>query len=465
MKNKIHITLIALFLLGNLLACRLPIQLVAATPTLEKFAIRPSITPQPTDTLTPTPEPSVTPTFTPTQTETPQATVTPTLTALPRSLQMSVFEDLWRVIDGTYVYPDFNGVDWDAVHTEFRQRIDAGLDNAGFYEAMSEMVTRLGDNHSFYLSPEAVAEDEAEFAGQNDYAGIGVYVSAVPERSRAVILAVFRGSPAETAGLQPRDAIISVDGTPILDEDGFLRNIVRGPVGTSITILVQTPGEEPREVVVTRQRITGETPVTYSVITSPEGLRIGYILMVTFADATVDDQVEAALRAMTAEGPLDGLVLDNRMNSGGSSEVVTPILEYFTQGVLGYYVSRDDERPLTIHPNDINGSQTVPLVVLVGLGSASYGEVFPGVLQDSGRAHVIGVTTDGNVEVLWGYDFDDGSQVWIASETFRPYNHPEQNWEASGIIPDETVPGDFDENTLENDPPVIAAMDYFDQLP
>ena len=37
--------------------------------------------------------------------------------------------------------------------------------------------------------------------------------------------------------------------------------------------------------------------------------------------------------------------------------------------------------------------------------------------------------------------------------------HPEQNWEANGIIPDETVPGEFDENTLENDPPVIAAID------
>ena len=53
----------------------------------------------------------------------------------------------------------------------------------------------------------------------------------------------------------------------------------------------------------------------------------------------------------------------------------------------------------------------------------------------------------------------------LPARPFRPYYHPEQDWEASGIIPDETVPGEFDENTLENDPPVIAAMTYFESLP
>ena len=464
--SSVPMVLLLIGLLTSLVACDLPMQPnPASTYPPRPTIIWPSVTPSPTVTVTPTPEPSPTFTPTPTATETPVATPTLTPTPLPLDLQLDVFEDLWRVINNTYVYPDFNGVDWDAVNSEFRQRIEAGLDNAGFYQAMYEMITRLGDEHSFYLSPEAVAEEEANYAGQHDYVGIGVLISAVPERNRAVILSVFNDSPAEAAGIQPRDAILSVDGTPILDEEGYLRNIVRGPEGTTITLVVQTPGQETREIAVTRQRITGATPVTYSVITSPAGLRIGYILLVTFDDSTVDEQVGEALRAMTVEGPLDGLVLDNRMNGGGSNTVLEPILGYFSGGVMGHFVSRQEERPLTIRANDINGSQEVPLVVLVGSGSASFGEIFPGVLQDSGRAHIIGVTTDGNVEILWGYNFDDGSQVWIASETFRPYYHPEQNWEASGIIPDETVPGEFDENTLENDPPVIAAMTYFESLP
>jgi C-terminal processing protease CtpA/Prc len=184
---------------------------------------------------------------------------------------------LWSIVNDTYVYPDFNGLDWNAIRQEYRQKIEAGLTNEQFYLALSELITQLGDDHSFLLDPQQVAEQEAEYLGTYDYVGIGVLISAVPERKHAVILSVFPDSPAEAAGLQPRDSIISVDETPILDENGFLRDIVRGTEGTSITVMVQTPGEDPREIRVTRHHITGDVPVVYSVITTPEGKRMGYI--------------------------------------------------------------------------------------------------------------------------------------------------------------------------------------------
>ena len=465
-KYRRLLTLIMFLLISSMLACSLPAQVSTPTPVEPRPTIQwPSATPSPSITATATPEPSPTLTLTPRESETPVSTPTLTPTTLPLSLQVQVFEDIWQVINDTYVYPDFNGVDWDGIREEFRQRVESGLGNADFYMAMFEMISRLGDEHSFYLSPEAVAEEEANYSGQHDYVGIGILVSAIPERNRAVILSVFPGSPAEAAGLEPRDVILSVDGTPILDEDGYLRDIVRGPEGTTITLVVQTPEQEERQVSVTRHRITGAVPVPYSVITTEAGLRIGYILIVSFDDSTVDEQVGEALRVMTADTPLNGLVIDNRMNGGGSSTVIEPILGYFTGGIMGHFVSRQEERPLTIRPNQINGSQEIPLVVLVGSETASFGEIFAGVLQDSGRAYIIGTTTGGNVEILWGYDFDDGSRLWLANETFRPYVHPEQNWEEDGIIPDETVSGEFDEYTLENDPPVIAALTYFSSLP
>jgi C-terminal processing protease CtpA/Prc len=111
---------------------------------------------------------------------------------------------------------------------------------------------------------------------------------------------------------------------------------------------------------------------------------------------------------------------------------------------------------------DINGSQQMLLVVLVGLDTVSYGEVFAGVLKDIGQAYIIGETTGGNVETLWGYDFEDGSRAWIAHDSFRPLEHPEQNWEVSGIIPDQNVLAHWDEYTTEDDPLVIAALNHFD---
>jgi carboxyl-terminal processing protease len=446
------------------LSCQLltPTKIQTVTPTVveDHFRLKPTFSP----TSTPTPPPTVTLTpteSTPSVTPTEVIPPTPTPTSIPLVTQLRIYENIWNVVNDTYIYPDFNGLDWEAVHQQYRDTISTGLTNEQFYILMNELIFSLGDEHSFYMTPQEVAEQKASFEGTNEYAGIGVYVSSVPERNHAVILSIAPGSPADAAGLKPRDSILAVDGTPILDENGYLRDIVRGTEGTAIDVTVQTPGEEPRQVQIIRQMITGNYPVAYQVITTPEGKRIGYIFLITFMVDSVDEQVAAALRKMTADAPLDGLILDNRMNEGGSSYVFEPMLSYFVDGTLGTFVSRTTSDPIKIKLHDINGSAQVPLVVLVGSGTASFGEIFSGILQDTGRAYVIGTTTHGNVEVLWGYDFEDGSQLWLANETFKPLNHPEQDWEQTGIVPDLTVPGDYDQYTFDEDPAIQAAVQYF----
>ncbi|MCK7520476.1 MAG: S41 family peptidase [Ignavibacteriales bacterium] len=71
------------------------------------------------------------------------------------------------------------------------------------------------------------------------------------------------------------------------------------------------------------------------------------------------------------------------MNGGGSGTVAYPILEFFTDGKLGEFVSRTGARPLTIDANPIHNSQTVPLVVMVSEDTVSFGEIFAGVLRDA----------------------------------------------------------------------------------
>ena len=469
------LVLLPLFCL--LLACRAlsvpfqdpPVPSATAFPEVATsvFALpSPSDTPLPTRALTSTPLPAATLTLTPQPTSTQPATQTPSIpsaTPLSQELQVAIFDELWTIVRDDYLYSDFNGLDWDAIHSEYRQKIEAGLTDEEFYLTLDEMIARLGDDHSVYLDPQQASAEDAEYQGNLNFVGVGVIAVAVPERDRAVVLVTFPGGSAEEAGLKPRDSILAADGTPILDENGFLRDIVRGPEGTQVTLTVQTPGEKPRDIPMLRRRVTGSIPLFYTILTSPEGQRIGYISLVTFSDGTIDDQVELALSAMTVEAPLDGLIIDNSQNSGGADTVLRPMLSYFTSGVLGHFVSRAEERPLEVKGVDINGSSEVPLVILIGPDTVSYGEVFAGVLKDIGRAYLIGETTEGNIETLWGYDFDDGSRAWIAHETFRPLNHPDQDWEETGIIPDLALVSNWDEYTLETDPAVLAALEYLDK--
>jgi C-terminal processing protease CtpA/Prc len=86
-----------------------------------------------------------------------------------------------------------------------------------------------------------------------------------------------------------------------------------------------------------------------------------------------------------------------------------------------------------------------------------------GVLQNSGRARVVGQTTLGNVEILWGYDFDDSSRVWLAHETFQPVDLPNGIWEKTGIVPDVLVPTRWDLFSEATDPALAKAVELLSQ--
>lgn len=434
---------------------------ISTTPTPLSTAVN-ALLPLP---VTPTVAPTVTPTATPTRlpSATPSSTPAQALQPANQSSQLKVLRELWDAVNQNYLYEDFNGLDWQAIYTEYHSKILAGMSDQDFYLAMDEMIMRLGDKHSTFFSPQQAQQEDADFSGEYNYVGIGVLTDPVPERQRITIILVFPDSPAQVAGLREHDNILAVDGQPILDENGDRRDLLRGPEGSQVSLTVQTPGQEPRQVEITRQWIKSELPLPSQVLNSPGGKRIGYIQLTTFSDATMPAKVRSALLELAGGGRLNGLILDNRNNEGGAGSIFESILAYFENGKLGYFFNRQGKEPLLIEGRDIAGSQKIPLVVLVGRNTVSFGEIFSGILKDTQRAFLIGETTDGNVEILYVFEFFDGSRAWIAHERFQPLNHPDQDWEESGVIPDLLVPSNWDEVTHENDPAIQAALGHFDQ--
>jgi len=443
-------------LILTLLACNYVTQMVSP----------PTATPLPTLTATAsptiTPEP-LAPAFLP-----PECAATPLATISPESAsqtapefetveisqgeQMRILRELADVVEAVYVYSDFNGKDWNEIESRYKARIESGLDTESFYGEMHAMVSELGDEHSFFLSPVQVEESEAELKGEIEFVGVGISGQLDFDRERMVVISTYPGSPAEHGGIQQHDSILLVDGLPIKEETG---NRLRGPKCSAVVLTVQSPGEAPREVMLIRYSIRGNIPIDARLISTTDGSRIGYIFLPSFFDETIPEQIENALNAF---GPLDGLMLDVRLNGGGSSTVTYPVLEYFTNGQMGQFVSRTDSRTLTIDPNPIQNSQTVPLVVMVSEDTVSFGEIFAGMLKDSGRAKIVGETSLGNVEVLHGYDFEDGSQLWIASERFDSA-FSDTDWEETGIIPDVQANAEWDTFYFDTDPSIAAALE------
>lgn len=478
-RNKIALFLAVVMLAAASLACK-TVTSVFATPTPQ-----PTATPiPPTATHTPLPTPTATPgaqfnsagvrlcyyvpgvsqvaqmpaevLATPTPFEMPAFTPPPnsSVDTSVTNQQLGVYRDLWKAVNDNYVYTDFNGKNWKEIGDRYETLIKKGLTDDDFYIAMSQMIFELGDEHSGYMSPKQVEEDEQQLSGQQNFVGIGAMVMSFGNIEEGVITSVFPGSPAEKAGLRAHDKLVAVDGGPLRDENGLSRTL--GPEGTEVTVTMVRPGEEPREVTMTRAAISGPLPIDYCIVPTT---RIGYVFLPSFYDETIDEQFREALQKMTSDGPLDGLVIDNRMNGGGINTVVEPILGFFTSGTNGYYVSRTDREPFRIRPEDINGSQDLPLAILVDVDTVSFGEIFSGVLRTSGRAVIIGQNTLGNVEVLRAFSFDDGSRAWVAIANFEPVGEASGIWERTGIIPDYIVPTRWDLFTEATDPALAKAVE------
>jgi C-terminal processing protease CtpA/Prc len=76
------------------------------------------------------------------------------------SQRKHIFDDVWRTVRDEYIYTDFRGQDWQAARNYYSEEILTVETNSAFYSLVDQMIFELGDNHSVYLSPWIVCEDD-----------------------------------------------------------------------------------------------------------------------------------------------------------------------------------------------------------------------------------------------------------------------------------------------------------------
>lgn len=435
-----------------------------ATPT--SMPQVPTSTPRAITSITATPvvipaSPAVLPTLTepaPSEpTSTPVSVITSSVSVTQTELQMRVFYDLWQSVNDYYIYEDFNGLDWSEVRATYEISISAGIGTEAFYDLMRQMVYDLNDDHSYFISPEEALQEEESYRGDGEYAGVGIISDFNFEKKYAFVLQVLPDSPAMLAGIKAHDHILTINGMPSIDDEGNpALYMLRGAEGTTATVTVRTPGESPRELELTRATLSASMPVEHRLL--PGNKRIGYLLIPTFYEEGIGQRVRAALRDLTRRGRLDGLVIDMRINGGGAYPILMQNLRFFTSGNVGYLVNRQSERTvLTARAERISNLQTTPLVILIGPATQSYAEVYAGILRERGRATLVGQPSGGNIETLRQHVFEDGSQAWLAEETFILPDG--SGWEGSGLTPDVLIDQNWDEFTADSDPMLAAAIE------
>lgn len=416
----------------------------------------PNATPEPINatpiTATPSTIASPTPTFAP-------IAPTPTLAPLGVEQRQQVFGEVWTLVRDQYVYPDYRGLDWDAVRAEFTPRVEAAPSEEAFYDLMRELIERLDDDHSAFLSPQDVAQEQAEFDNSFSFGGIGVRIRE--QDDGALITQVAQGGPAEEAGIQRRELIIKIEGADVVaslaaGENPMRR--VRGEPGTPVTITVRASNGGERDVILTRRVIDGDAFPSVESQRLPNS-NIGLVRLDTFNQENVDQDVRAAIETMLASGPLDGLIIDVRDNGGGRLDyLVNTVALFLDGGDIGSDNGRGAEDTLLVPDGQtIAALANTPVAILTGPESVSAAEIFAAGMQARGRAIVVGEPSAGNTEVLLQHDLSDGSMLRLAE---RAYRRPDGTLlEGTGVQPDRLVPAEWWRYAPEDDPQILAARD------
>lgn len=297
--------------------------------------------------------------------------------------------------------------------------------------AIDGMLKTL-DPYSAYLSPERYRELEIGTSGE--FGGVGMEVTV--EEDVLTVIAPIEGTPAEKAGIKPRDQILAIEGksTEGMDVQEAVK-LLRGPKGSPVKITIKREGEDsPRDVTLVRDKI-----VVKSVKAELLDNNIGYIRLTQFQDHTAQE-LRAAIEQLTAQNgkDLSGLVLDLRNNPGGLlSEAIDVVDEFIDNGLIVSVKGRAADQTREYYATKKGSFQTFPLVVIVNEGSASASEVVAEALQDSHRATILGTKTFGKGSVQTIIKLEDGSGLKLTTAKF--YAPSGRSINEVGVTPDVTV--------------------------
>lgn len=345
--------------------------------------------------------------------------------------EQKLVSEVWRIVNRTYLDDTFNHQNWAVVR---QKALEKPLkDQKSAYVAIQNMLKSLDDPFTRFLDPEQYRSLQVNTSGE--LTGVGLQIALNPETGKLEVVSPIEGSPAEKAGIRPRDRIVKIEGISTdnltLDEAAAR---MRGPIGTLVTLLIERDGDSAQEVRIMRDRIE-LNPVVAELRSAPQSQSIGYLRLTQF-NANASAELAHAISSLEKKGA-DSYILDLRNNPGGLLQAGVEIARlWLDSGTIVYTVNRQG----------IQGSFEAfgpaltddPLVILVNQGTASASEILAGALQDHQRAKLVGETTFGKGLIQSLFELSDGSGLAVTIAKYETPNHRDIN--KLGIKPDQIIP-------------------------
>ena len=295
--------------------------------------------------------------------------------------------------------------------------------------AINGMLSSL-DPHSAYLQDEDFVDLQENTSGK--FGGVGIEISL--EDGLILVVSPIDDTPAQRAGIQAGDLIVSINGEAVLGMTVTQAvDKMRGPLGTDVVLEIRRKQNQELLTFTVQRAEISVTSVRGKILTPA----IGYVRLIQFQENT-GKQLAKVIQEWRDAGALDGIVLDLRNNPGGVLDAAAEVVDVFIDnGLIVYTEGRTPNSRMTYEATSHTPAAGVPLVVLINEGSASASEIVAGALQDHQRAVIVGTQSFGKGSVQSILPITDTSAIKMT--TSRYYTPNGRSIQAEGIQPDIVV--------------------------
>ena len=314
-------------------------------------------------------------------------------------------------------------------------------EEALLHGAAKGMVEAWKDPYTRFVTPKRLKDEEIDLEGK--YGGLGMYIG--DREGQVLVISPMEDSPAERAGLKPKDHIVKIDNEVVVGwtSDQVVQKL-RGEPDTKVTVWVRREGEEE----LLSFEITREIIKLHSVRNEMLSDDIGYLKLTQFKHNTYEE-ARAAVRDMMRQG-MRALILDLRNNGGGLLDASVKIVSMFVRDGMVVETKGRSERANEKYYADRGKYLTNrPMIVMINGGSASASEIVAGALNDRGRAKLLGEKSFGKGSVQTLFPLTDGSGVYVTIA--RYYTPSGKVIDHVGLSPDIEVKGEPDRDKAKDE--------------
>jgi carboxyl-terminal processing protease len=233
------------------------------------------------------------------------------------------------------------------------------------------------------------------------------------ERGNFRVDGVFKGAPADTAGISSGDLIVQINGKLVRDmSDAELASVISGFNSGTAKIKILSPRGS-KDVVLRRATIV----VADADIIHRANQGDGGILEIVVHKVT-DGAVDIIKKALNTYENIDGIILDMRASSGDDARAGAKLAGMFIGDAPVMRIVEAAMDEVEVVPNTA-AITDAPVVVLMSDQTRGTAEAIVSAFYENNRGVLVGTPTSGNARIATTIDLDNGGALEVLNKSIK----------------------------------------------